>query len=456
LAKIKFDYDLIIIGSGPAGYPAAIAVAGAGLNVAIIEEGAFGGEAANYYDVPVSALAHAATTYDSAKKGARFGISSNTLRFNFPAILNYQQDVTKQVATGQNKQLLEKLGIKIFHAQGHFLSPHLVSAGRRQLTAKNFLIATGSHPLVPDIKNLESIGYLTPRELVNLRRLPKSIFVVGGGATGVEIAQIFASFGSKVIIAETSANLLPREEPEAGQLLGKIFDDQYGITVLTKSEVVAIDSKNGQKQIIFKRGGEEKSVTADEIVITTGQQPNIDLGLGNAGVRFNSDGIEVNEFLQTSMRHIYAAGDCIGGKISTTKAQFESQTVSHNILYRTRQEVHYNGLPYFTYTYPQIASVGLTESEAKAQGISIQTALSPLSLTMRSHVDDFKDGLVKIVANRRGKLLGACVMSPEAGSMIHELALANRYDLLASDLAEAPHAHLSWNEAIRQAASKIE
>ena len=455
MAKNKFNFDLIIIGSGPAGYPVAITAASAGLSVAIIEGGAFGGKAYNYYDIPVSALAHAAKVYDDAKKGARFGISSNTLRFNFPAILRYQETVTKRAGTDQNRKLLDSLGVKMYRGRGHFLSPHLVSVGRRQISGKNFLIATGSRPLIPDIKNLDNIDYLTPRSLVNLRRLPKSIFVVGGGPTAVEIAQTFASFGSKVTIAETEANLLPQEEPEAGQLLGKLLNDQYGVTVLTRSKVVAAGMKSGQKQIIFKRGGEEKSVLADEVVVVTGQAPSVDLGLENAGVRYDSGGIKVNEYLQTSMRHIYAAGNCIGGKMSTTKSQFESQIVSHNVMYRAKQAIQYGGLPYFTYTNPQIATVGLTEKEARDKKISIQTAISPLSATMRSNVDDFGSGLVKLVANKRGKLLGACIMSPEAGSMIHELSLAIRHDLLMCDLVESPHAYLSWSEAIRQAASKI-
>ncbi|MDR1032792.1 MAG: NAD(P)/FAD-dependent oxidoreductase [Candidatus Nomurabacteria bacterium] len=455
MAQHRFNFDLIIIGSGVGGSTAAIAAAQAGLKTAIVEANTFGGSALNDNDIPLAALFQTARLYDQARRGSRFGLSSTALRYNYPAINHFKDIAVKRSGGGGNRRFYDNLGVHAYSGLAHFLSPSEISVGNGHLSAKNFIVATGAKFKEPDIKNLAAVKYLTPNDVKSLIRLPRSIFVIGGGRTGVELAQYFASLGSKVLIAERSARLLPSEDQEVGTLLGKIFNDDHGIKVLTKTKIVAVSSKAGVKKVTFMRGGEEKTISVDEVLVATGMEPNTDIGLENAGVKYTTQGIIVNDHLQTSLKNIYAVGDVINGHHSTSLAMAQGQWAVENTLRRTKQPIPKVSAPNVTFTYPEVASVGLTEDDCLKRDIKIHKSLAPLSTIARSGVSDFRDGFVKIITNHHGKVIGGSIVAPEAGSMIHELVIAVNHDLMASDLVELPHAFMSWNEAIKVAAKKI-
>lgn len=453
--KPRFDFDLIVIGSGAGGSAAATIVAGQGKRVAIVEADTFGGDSPNWSDIPTGALLHAAHLYDEARAGARFGLRSATLSYNYPSIRDWKDLAVKRTGAAGNRHYYEREGVATFTGRAHFLSPHELSVNRRRLTAEYFLIATGSAWTAPDIPGITEAGYMTPRDLLEIMRPPKSLYVIGGGSVGVELAQLMAIFGTKVYIAEIASRLLPKEDTEAGELLEKILLGQKGITALTQTRTVSIAKEGLGKRVTFIRGGIEKSVKVDEVLVATGKAPNVDMGLENASVQYTPKGIEVNDYLQTTAKHIYAAGDVLGRGSRTHAALLESQTAAYNLFGKTKISPDYTALPRVTWTNPAVASTGLSEDDCVKRDWSIKKAVAPLNIVARSNTSDFRDGFVKIITDQKGIVIGGTVMAPTAGEMIHELGLAVKHQMTAHDIAATPHAFLSWSEAIRVAAAKL-
>ncbi len=453
--KHTFDYDLIVIGSGAGGSAAATIAAHEGKRVAIIEEDTFGGDSPNYSDIPTKALLHVAQLYDEAKHGARFGLRSSTLGYNFPSLRAWKELAVKRTGAGGNKRFYETNGVTAIHGRAHFLSAHEITVNRHHLSAAKFLIATGSTWIRPNVQGLDKIAYLTPRSLLEVLRPPKSLFIIGGGQTGVELAQLMSTFGTKVYIGEIASRLLPKFDQEVGDLLERVLQEQKGVTVLTQSRVVAVQKDGIGRRITYSRGGVEKHVRVDEVLIATGRAPAVDLGLDNATVKFSQKGIEVNEFLQTSVKHIYAAGDVLGQESTTHTALLESRAAAYNLFAKTPIAPNYRATPRVIFTHPGIAQVGLTEDDCTRRDLSVSVATAPLTIIARSNTSDFRDGFVKLISDKKGVLLGATVVAPHAAEIIHELALAIRHNMTASEVAETPHAFLSWSEAVRVAASKL-
>ena len=455
MPKHQFDYDLIVIGSGAGGSVAATIAAERGKRVAIIESDTFGGESPNWSDVPINALLNAANLYDEAKHGAKFGIRSSTIGYNYPSIRAWKELAVRRTGAGGNRRYYENRGISAFNGQAHFLAPNEISVNRRHLSAGNFLIATGSHWDIPNIPGLQDIKYYTPRTILEAIRPPKSLMVIGGGDTGIEIAQLMSIFGTKVYIAEQADRILPNRDPEVGEIIAEVLEDQKGVTCLVDSKVVSIEKDGLMKRVIVNRAGVNKSIRVDEVLIASGRVPTTDLGLENAGVKYNNKGIIVNEYLQTSVGHIYAAGDIIEHSNHTHTALLESQIVANNLYHMTKTAMDYQAIPEVIFTNPGVASVGLSEADCQKRRIAIKTAIAPLNIIARSNTSDFDDGFVKIIVNSKGVVIGGCVVAPGAAEIIQELVLAVKCQIPVKELASTPHAFLSWSEAIRVAASKL-
>lgn len=455
MPKHTFDYDLIVIGSGAGGSAAATIAARAGQRVAIIEEDTFGGDSPNWSDVPTKALLHVAHVYDEARHAGKFGLRTSTLGYNYPSIRAWKETVVKRTGTANNRRFYENHGISAFNGRAHFLTPHEITVNRRHLSAAHFLIATGSSWVTPNIQGLSGVDFFTPRTILEALRPPKSLFIIGGGRYGIEIAQLMATFGTKVYIAEQAGRLLPHYDEEVGVALEQLLSEQKGVTVLTHSRVLSVSKEGLTKKILISRGGTEKIIKADELLVAAGRAPEVDFGLENASVHYTPKGIEVNEFLQTSVKHIYAAGDVLGRDSHTHSALLESRVVAHNILERTKLAPDYTATPDVIFTNPEIAHVGLSEDDSRRRDLAINKAVAPLSIIARSNTADFRDGFVKIITDKKGVILGGTIMAPHAAELIHELALAIKYGLTAKQVADTPHAFLAWAEAIRVAAQKL-
>lgn len=453
--KVQFDYDLIVIGSGAGGSAAATIAAREGKKVAIVEADTFGGDSPNWSDVPTRALLHAAQLYDEARHGARFGLRSATLSYNYPSLRTWKDLAVKRTGAAGNQKFYQSQGIDTYAGRAHFLTPNEVSINRKHVSAAHFLIATGASWGMPDIPGIDKITYQTPRTILESIRPPKSIYIIGAGTAGVELAQLLAIFGTRVYLAEIAARILPAEDEEVGELLERYLREGKGVTSLTQTRTTSIVKDGLGYRVTYLRGGVEKSIRVDEILVTTTRTPNVDLGLENAHVDYTAVGIKVDEHLQTSARHIFAAGAVIGRTTHTHDALLESRVVAHNILMKNKIAPDYTASPRLTFTYPGVATVGLTQDDCLKRDLRISTGIAPLNIIARSNTSDFRDGFVKVVTDKKGVLLGATVVAPHAAEIIHELALAVKYQLTAAEVAATPHAFLSWSEAVRVACGKI-
>lgn len=453
--KHNFDYDLIVIGSGAGGSAAASLVARAGKKVAVIEADTFGGESPNWSDVPLNAFLQAAQLYDAAHHGARFGLRTSTVGYNYPSLRAWKDLAVHRTGAASNRKYYENQGIDTFTGTAHFLSPNELSVNRRHLSAEYFLIATGSHWEAPAIAGIEKVPYLTPRTLLEAMRPPRSLYILGGTPVGVEIAQLMATFGTQVYIAEPAGRLLPDQDEEVGELFERLLREQKNVTSLTEARTIAVAKDSLGYKVTYSRGGVDKAVKVDAILVANTRVPTVDLGLDNAQVAYTPAGVQTNEHLQTSAKHIYAAGDVLGVNRYTHTALLESRIVAHNILNKGKTSPDYTGMPRVITTFPQVAAVGLSADDCLKRDLHVDTALAPLSIIARSNTSDFRDGFVKLITDKRGLLLGGTIVAPTAVDMVGELSLALKYKMTAANIAATPHAFLSWSEAIRVAASKL-
>jgi dihydrolipoamide dehydrogenase len=455
MAKHKYDYDLIVIGSGAGGSVAADIVATSGKRVALIESDALGGEAANWGDVPTKALLHAANVYDTAKNGAPFGIRSAAVGYNYPSVKAWKDLAVRRTGVASSDRYYQSRGIGVYRGSAHFISPHEISVNRRHLSAENFLIATGSHWVLPDVEGLDKIPYLTARTALDLVRPPKSIFIIGAGSIGAEFAELLSIFGTKVYIADVTPRILPKEDEEVSELITEQFQTRRGMTVLGKTKVLKVAKEGITVRVTYLRGDEQHSVKVDQVMVAAGKMPTVDIGLENAGVEYTPKGVAVNDYLQTSAQHIYAAGDVLGSNMYTHIGVYESRIVAHNLVNRAKLVPDYRAVPRVTFTTPEVASVGLSEADCLKRDLPIKKAVAPINIIGRANIANQKDGFVKVITDRKGILIGATIVSPHAGEMIHELGLAIHHELTAADVATTLHAFPSWSEAVRVACSKI-
>lgn len=450
----EVDYDLIVIGSGAGGSVAAHMAAGRGKKVAIVEQEKLGGECPNYGCVPTKAILQAAETINTIREASRFGIKVTEPKPDFKAIHAWKNQAVKETGTEDGGALFEHDGIEVLYGHAHFLSPWVLSIGERRYTADRFLIATGAHDAIPAISGLVESGYIGYRQALELTTMPKKLFIIGGGAIGCEFAHYFSSFGVQVELAEYAPRLLGREDPEIGDLAKAVLS-RNGVVVHTGTTVVKVQKKSSQKIVTFEVDGSRKNAIVDDILIAAGKVPNVDIGLENAGVEYNIHGIEVTTTMQTSTPHIYAAGDVTGRAMFTHVASYQSRIAGHNMFSSLKHHADYRAVPRCVFLSPEFAAVGTTEAELQNRGIRYQVATMPISIISRATVSQQDTGFVKIIANKKGVVLGGSIVAPRAGEMIHELTLATQWRLKASKIDYTMHAYPTWSQAVRMCASKI-
>jgi dihydrolipoamide dehydrogenase len=455
MAKHKYDFDLIVLGSGGGGSVAALIAAGAGKRVAMVEPGEMGGECPNYGCVPTKSLLHAAEIYDAAKHGQQFGIRSGTLTYNYPSLKAWKDLAVERTGTGEGRRLYEAEGIKVLEGDAHFISDHEVTVNRRHISADNFLIATGTHNFIPPIEGLDKTGYITFKEAVNFTRPPKSLFIVGAGSVGCEFAELFAIFGTKVYLADITPRILSKEDEEVSELVRDTFENERGMEVLNNTKVLRAAKEGLAKRVFFQQGAVEKSVKVDEILIATGKLANVDIGLENAGVEYTPRGINTNEYMQTTARNIFAAGDVVGPYNYTHTAIYQSRIAANNMLHKQKIAADYRAVPRVIFLNPEVASVGLSEDECIKRDMRIKKAVAPVAIIGRANTSNVERGFVKVITNSKGVLIGASIVAPRAGEVIHELTLAIQMELSAHDVANTIHAFPTWSEAVRIACSKV-
>jgi mercuric reductase len=450
-----FDFDLIVLGTGAGGGVAAHQARQAGKKVAVVEAEKLGGECPNFGCVPTKALLQAAETYKTAKEGARFGLKAPSVSFDYTKIKAWKNATVSNTGTQEGAEFYAQEGIETIHGHGHFIDPWRISVDGKRFSSKQFLIATGTTSVVPPIPGLKEAGFMTYRDAIDLEKPPTSLFVIGGGAIGCEFSELFSSFGTKVHIADMAPGLIALEDPEVGELLGALFE-RKGIEVHTGVKVTRVTKKGKLKIVSFERDGKTQTASVEEILLASGKAPNTDLGLENAGVNYSRSGIDVNEHMQTSNKHIYAAGDVVGPYRFTHTASYQSRIAAHNMFHREgKMKAKYYAIPRCVFTDPEIACVGYTEAQLQEKKIKYQVSAVPITVIGRANTSGVDSGFVKVIAGKQGTLLGASIVSPRAGEMIHELTLAVQNHLTARQVAETVHAFPTWSEAVRKACQKL-
>lgn len=449
------DYDVIVVGSGSGGGVAAHMLRSRGKSVAIVEQEKMGGECPNYGCVPTKALLQAAESLNTIKHAKNFGIQVKEVKVDYPAIKLWKDRAVHNTGTHEGEAAFKNDGIHVIKGHAHFIDPWTLSVRGKRYTAHKFLIATGTHDVVPPIPGLKDTGYMGYREALELQKPPKKLFIIGGGAIGCEFAHIFSTFGSEVHIAEFAERLLAREDEEVGELVAAIFASN-GVSVHTESKVIKVEKKADKKVVTFDKLGKIHKVTVDEILLAAGKAPNTDLGLENAGVSYDNHGIKVDNEMKTTNPHIFAAGDVTGGYMFTHVASYQSRIAAHNMSSSLTHVAQYHAVPRCVFTEPEVAAVGATEVELKAKKKKYQVSAIPISLVSRANTSQEDTGFVKLIADKKGRLLGASIIAPRAGELIHELTLAIQWKMKASKIQYTIHAFPTWSQAIRRAANRID
>jgi mercuric reductase len=450
----KYSADVIVIGAGAAGTVAAQIISNSGQKVILVEDGKLGGDCVNYSCIPTKSLIESSNLYYEMSKASLHGIDVSSHELNFTKVLHAQKKAI--TATGINVTENNYGGsVKVVKGHAHFLDNHTITVGLNQFSAKKFIIASGSTPLIPNISGIEEIDYLTYRNFHDLNKPPKSVAIIGGGSVAYEYAQILRAFGSSVHIFEHKDHILNNFDPEVSDIAENLLLNK-GIKVSTKSNIVSVSKTANGITLTYKNAGQTNKLRTHSVMIACGKTPNADLGLENAGVTYTKDGINVNKSLRTNQKHIYAIGDVTGKTSSASAAIISGQTAAHNILHRKKIQLNVSAIPSVVYGDPEIAVVGVSEKAIMLTGMPYQTSITPLGVVGKSYTKPYQDGFVKIIASHYGTIIGASIVAPHASELIAELALTVRLQRRACDISGTAHVFGSWSEAIRVAASKIQ
>ncbi len=440
----KYDFDVVVIGGGSGGYAAARTAAAAGLKTAVIEGGSeVGGLCILRGCMPTKALLYASEVKHLAERADTWGVRPGKVTFDFARVMARKNAQIKDFADFRAQQLAGGK-FKFIRARAAFLDAHTVGlGGGKKLTAKSFVLATGSRVAPAPLPQLNEVGFITSDDAVALKRLPKSLIILGGGAIACEFAQFFARFGVKVTLVQRSQNILKEFDVDAGMEMEKVFRRE-AIQVFTGTTLLDANRKGKSKVVSFEHKGKRVSVSADEILFALGRVPaTVALGLEHAGVKTEDGRIVTNARMQTSAPHIYAAGDCTGPHEIVHIAIQQGETAVHNLAHpEAPHRMDYRLLISVVFTDPQVAFVGLTEKAAAARKIPFITASYPFNDHGKSLLMEAKDGFVKLLANPgKGEILGGACVGPAGGELIHEIVAAMAKRMTVRELAAMPHYH---------------
>jgi dihydrolipoamide dehydrogenase len=443
-SKDDFQFDAAIIGGGSGGYAAARTAAGEGLKTVVVEGGEeIGGLCILRGCMPTKALLYAAEVMHLASHPEPWGIRTEGVTFDFAKVMARKNTLIKEFADFRAQQLTGGQ-FKFIRAHARFADAHTVELSTGQkLTARNFVIATGSSVAPPPLPQLREIGCLTSDDALALKRLPKSLIILGGGPIACEFAQFFARFGVKVTIVQRSEHLLNGLDADAARELEKVFQRE-GITLFTGTKLLDARRLGGLKEISFARENQTVRVQAEEILFALGRVPNVaSLGLEKCGVQLERARITTNARMQTTAPHIYAAGDCTGLHEIVHIAIQQGETTALNIAHPGQpRQMDYRLLIQVVFTEPQIANVGLTEKEAQVRGITYLAASYPFNDHGKSLIMEAKDGFVKLLADpKSGEILGGVCVGPMGGELIHEIVIAMAKRMTVHELVATPHYH---------------
>ncbi len=443
-------FDLVVIGAGPGGYVAAIRASQLGLRVAVVERDRPGGVCVNWGCIPSKAILKSADLYQQMKNAASYGIVAKELSVDYGEVIRRSRKVSEKMSRGVSF-LFRKNGIELIAANAAVSSPTTVRAGDEEIGAGTILVAVGT--AVRGLPGIEPDGktVLTSDDALAQEGMPGSVVVLGGGAVGVEFAYIYRTFGADVALVEMEDQLLPRTDREVAKELEKSFGKQ-GIRVLTGAPAKALDKAAGT--LTVSMGGKEEKLSAEKFLVAVGRKPLTEgLGLEACGVKLSKGYIEVDASFRTACPTIFAIGDVIGGMLLAHEASAEGVAAAEIIAGHEVRPPDRDRIPACIFCQPEVATVGLSEEEAKKRGIPVKVSKFPFTALGRAVASGHTEGFVKMVAEERyGEVIGCHIIGHGASDLIAELGLARSLEATFHEIGRTVHAHPTLPEAIREAA----
>jgi pyruvate/2-oxoglutarate dehydrogenase complex dihydrolipoamide dehydrogenase (E3) component len=446
------EYDLVAIGGGTAGLVSAAGAAYLGVDPAIVERAALGGDCLWTGCVPSKALIASARLAHAMRDAETLGLRSAAPRHAFAEVMARMRAARGVVEHHDDPERFRAMGVDVHFGQARFVSREVVEVeGVGRIRSSRFVLATGARPSVPPIRGLEEAGYLTHESLFETDTLPETVIVLGAGPVGVEMAQTMARLGAGVTVVEMAPRILPGEDADVADRLRRLLEAE-GIDFRLAATAEAVSTGEGVKTVEIEGG---RPLRAREILVATGRRPAIDdLELDRAGVRTEGGAVVVDDTLRTSNPRIWAAGDVTGGLQFTHVAEHMAKTALRNALVPGSSKVDYGTVPWVTYTDPEVAHVGLSQEEAEARGGTTYTyELDDLD---RAIVDGRTDGFVKVTADGKGRVLGATILGPHAGDLLMPLVLAKQHGLTLSKLADTIWPYPTMVEGVKRAANEYQ
>lgn len=427
--------DICVIGAGSGGLTVAAGAAQLGAKVILVEASEMGGDCLNHGCIPSKSLLAAAHAAGAAKVAASFGVSYPAPTIDRAAVARHVAEVIAGIAPHDSVGRFEGLGVTVIQERAAFTAPNAIEVGGKRITAKRFVIATGSTPLVPSIAGLQSIPYLTNETIFAVTEPIEHLVVIGGGPIGVEMAQAQARLGARVTVVEM-ARLLPKDDPELVTYVRRALLED-GIRLCEGTSVVRVEKAPGGVHLhLAQNDGATEIVSASHLLLAVGRRPNTDgLGLDKAGIDLAGSAIQVDARLRTSNKKVFAIGDCIGGPAFTHVAGYHGGIVLRNILFRLPAKVNADLLPWVTFSDPELAYVGLSETAARARFKDVRVEKLDLAANDRARTERRTDGLIKIVLRANGQILGVGIVGPHAGELLAPWCLAIARGLKLSAMA---------------------
>ena len=447
-------YDIIIIGSGPAGYAAAVRAARAGRSVAVVERDETGGTCVNWGCIPTKALLKSAQVYNYCAHAAAYGIElAGEAKPDMTKIIARSRSVAEMMNKGV-QMLLKKSNIELIKGSGRIVGRGRVAVGEAEYEADNIVIATGARPREMAFMPIDHCHIISSKDALALDRLPESIIIVGSGAIGCEFAQFYASLGAKVTIVEYMPQIMPLEDEEVAKAMERSFRKQR-VGVLTATTVKAVRVADGKCEVEIEGKKGAETLTAEVVLSAVGIKSNIDdIGLEEVGVKVERDKIVVDSNYQTTAEGIYAIGDVIATPALAHVASAEAVRCIDHICGREVQPIDYSTIPSCIFTVPEVASVGLTEKQATEKGIACTIGRYQFAASGKAAATGERDGFVKLIFDEQKRLIGAHLVGANVTEMLGEPTLAKALGATARDIARAIHAHPTMNEGIMEAAEE--
>ena len=448
-------FDVIIIGGGPAGLVASKILVAFGKKTAIFERAKLGGDCTHSGCVPSKTLLKSAKVVYDAKNISKYGLTSNELSIDTSSVLSHVRAVVDEIYAHETPEVFEKAGVSIIEGEAFFKSNSEIQVNDKIYTASKFIIATGATAAIPDIKGLKEVSYLTNENVFLQKSIPSSMIVIGTGAIGIEMATAFNRLGTKVTLLSRSKGILKDSDEELSTILLEQLKKE-GIEFLNNCSFEEVFEKQNEKCITIKREGKECIITASEILVATGRAPNVNLGLENADVNYDKNGVKVDEYLQTSNKNIYAMGDVSTKYKFTHIAEQEAIVAASNIGLPINKKVSYEHIGWCVYSDPELAQIGLTPKDALSKySDEVKTYKLEYKNSDRGYTDIDKIGMIKISVLNSGKIVGASILGSRAGELIHQLQLAKTFDISFDKLSKMVYLYPTYADIIKQPAKQF-